>query len=209
MPRELLEALIHQKGNHDFGSSSLNQHIALEALESGLYAEQVRRLCESYRAKRDAMLESLERHMPRLAGPAFSPSPCTRGEGGGEGSSGSARNAPHPILRKLPEDRERGKEGGIRWTRPNGGLYVWVTLPESIDTSRDGALFKSCIDRGVIYVPGDYCFQPDESGQVPKNFMRLSFGQVAPDKIEPGIARLCEAIASQLATGNKQLATIP
>jgi DNA-binding transcriptional MocR family regulator len=58
----------------------------------------------------------------------------------------------------------------------------------------------------VIYVPGDYCFQPDESGKIPRHHMRLSFGQVAPDQIEPGIARLCEAIASSLASGRSQLA---
>jgi 2-aminoadipate transaminase len=154
LPADLFEAVMHQKGNHDFGSSSLNQQIALEALQSGLYGRQVERLCESYRKKRDAMLESLEEHMPG--------------------------------------------DQGIRWTHPHGGLYVWVTLPPTIDTSRGGELFKACVDRGVIYVPGDYCFQADESRRVPKNYMRLSFGQVAPDQIKPGIVKLCEAISAQL-----------
>ncbi|MGA3066051.1 MAG: PLP-dependent aminotransferase family protein [Tepidisphaeraceae bacterium] len=154
LPREVLEAVVHQKGNHDFGSSSLTQHIALEALESGLYGEQVRRLVASYRAKRDAMLGALEKHMPR--------------------------------------------EAGIAWTRPEGGLYVWVTLPGSVDTSRGGALFDDCVGRGAIYVPGEYCFQADESGRIAKNFMRLSFGQVAPEQIEPGIGRLAEAVSARL-----------
>ena len=43
---------------------------------------------------------------------------------------------------------------------------------------------------GVIYVPGDYAFQPDETGHVPRNHIRLSFGQVAIEQIEPGIERL-------------------
>jgi DNA-binding transcriptional MocR family regulator len=46
----------------------------------------------------------------------------------------------------------------------------------------------------VIYVPGDYCFQPDEKGFVPRNHLRLSFGQVDPQQIEPGISRLGEAL---------------
>ncbi len=222
MPPDVLEAVMHQKGNHDFGSSSLAQHIALEAMQSGLYQEQVKRLCESYRKKRDAMLESLKKHMPAAASP-LSPSPCTQGEGWGEGSAGRAgiaphpnplpeyrergQESPHPILRKPAEDRERGQDEEIHWTHPHGGLYIWLTLPPGIDTSREAPLFKSCVDRGVIYVPGDYCFQPDETGRLPKNFMRLSFGQVAPDQIEPGIAKLSDAISSQLATGNWQLAT--
>jgi 2-aminoadipate transaminase len=154
MPADFLEAVLHQKGNHDFGSPSLCQHIALEAMQSGLYAEQVKRLCDSYQKKRDAMLAALEKYLP--------------------------------------------KDHGIHWTRPSGGLYVWLTLPESIDTSRAGKLFRVCVDRGVIYVPGDYCFQPDDSGKIPRNHLRLSFGQVAPDQIEPGIRRLSQAIESQL-----------
>jgi 2-aminoadipate transaminase len=163
MPGDLLEAVLHQKGNHDFGSASLNQHIALEAMNNGMYDEQVRVLCDSYRQKRDAMLKALEQRMPKSA--------------------------------------------GISWTRPSGGLYVWVTLPREINTSRGEKLFDACVKRGVMYVPGDYCFQPDEHGKIPTHHLRLSFGQVAPDQIEPGIGRLAEAVAELLATGNRQLAT--
>jgi DNA-binding transcriptional MocR family regulator len=49
-----------------------------------------------------------------------------------------------------------------------------------------------------LYVPGDYCFQPDENGLVPRNHLRLSFGQVAPENIEPGIRRLASVIHSLL-----------
>ena len=50
MPTDLLEAVLHQKGNHDFGSPSLAQHIAAEAMTSGLYDQHVQRLCAAYRA---------------------------------------------------------------------------------------------------------------------------------------------------------------
>jgi 2-aminoadipate transaminase len=154
LPPELLEAVVHQKGNHDFGSASLTQHIAAEAMNGGLYYEHVKRLCESYRHKRDAILDSLQRYSP--------------------------------------------KNDGISWTHPAGGLYVWVTLPPHCDASRDSALFAESTRRGVLYVPGDYSFQPDETGRVPKNHLRLSFGQVDPQQIEPGIKRFCEALTTVL-----------
>ena len=146
MPVDLLEAVLHQKGNHDFGSASLTQHVVLEAMTSGLYEQQVCVLCDSYRRKRDAMLDALSRYMPASA--------------------------------------------GIHWTQPAGGLYIWLTLPPNIDTSRYSLLFQGCVRRGVLYVPGDYSFQPDDNGQIPHHHLRLSFGQVSPQQIEPGIQRL-------------------
>src|SRR5581483_3146033 len=89
------------------------------------------------------------------------------------------------------------------WTHPDGGLYVWLTLPESIDTSRGGEMFRRCVEHGVIYVPGDYCFQPDESGAIPHHHLRLSFGQVAPEKIEPGIHRLADVVTDLLKSNRK------
>ena len=94
--------------------------------------------------------------------------------------------------------RHMPQEPAIHWTYPHGGLYVWLTLPQSIDTSRTGPMFGKCIDAGVLYVPGEYCFQPDATGAVPRNHIRLSFGQVAPDQIEPGIERLASVVRGQL-----------
>ena len=85
---------------------------------------------------------------------------------------------------------------GVTWTHPSGGLYVWVTLPTGMDASRTSSLFRMCVEKGVLYVPGDYCFQADENGVLPRNHLRLSFGQVAPDQIGPGIQRLAQAIAA-------------
>jgi 2-aminoadipate transaminase len=175
-PPDLRDAILHQKGNHDFGSANLSQQIALETMRDGSYARHVEVLKVEYRRKRDLMLAALERHMA----------------------------GPHPD--PLPEYREREKD--IHWTHPHGGLYVWLTLPASIDTSRQGAMFQSCIERGVMYVPGDYSFQPDPNGHVPKNHLRLSFGQVAAEQINEGIARLASVVRSvhwQLPTGNWQL----
>jgi 2-aminoadipate transaminase len=155
MPDDLLHAVIQQKGNHDFGSANLTQHIALEALRDGSYRRHVADLQHAYRAKRDAMLAALQGYMPP----------------------------------------------GIHWTTPHGGLYFWLTLPPAVDTARGSPFFKQCVERGVLYVPGDYCFQPDEqTGRIPRNHLRLSFGQVAPDQIVPGIERLASVVAEQVET---------
>lgn len=164
MPDDLLHAVIQQKGNHDFGSANVSQHIALESFRDGSYHRHVELLRGSYRAKRDAMLAALDRFLPA-----------------------------HPD---------------IHWTRPHGGLYVWLTLPQSIDTSRGGEMFRTCVDRGVIYVPGDYCFQADANGWLPRNQLRLSFGQVAPDQVEPGIERLASVVKELVNRGSTELAEV-
>ncbi|MDB5331146.1 MAG: PLP-dependent aminotransferase family protein [Phycisphaerales bacterium] len=165
MPDDLLHAVLQQKGNHDFGSANLTQHIALQALRDGSYDRHVDVLVHSYRAKRDAILAAMDRYMP--------------------------------------------KADGLTWTHPHGGLYVWLTLPERVDTSRQGPMFQSCIAHGVMYVPGDYCFQPDESGKIPRNHLRLSFGQVDPSQIVPGIERLAAVIKEQLSPASEQSSPAP
>jgi DNA-binding transcriptional MocR family regulator len=97
-------------------------------------------------------------------------------------------------------DKHLGKQSAIHWTHPHGGLYVWLTLPKSIDTSRQGPLYPRCLQTGVLYVPGVYCFHADpHTRRCPTNHIRLSFGQVPLQDIEPGIARLAAAIKHPLA----------
>ncbi len=59
LPRDLMKSALRIKGNHDFGSANLNQHIALQLLKTGSYDRHVIALREAYRAKRDAMVEAL------------------------------------------------------------------------------------------------------------------------------------------------------
>jgi len=70
------------------------------------------------------------------------------------------------------------------WTHPQGGLFVWVTLPEYIDT---GSMLTVALENGVIYTPGD-SFYPNASNG--KNSMRLAFCFAKPDKIREAIRRL-------------------
>ena len=93
----------------------------------------------------------------------------------------------------------RTRHPGLTWTHPHGGLYVWLTLPVSVDTSRKGPLYPRCVEAGVLYVPGVYCFHANPGvGRCPSHHVRLSFGQVPPDDIEPGIERLAGAVRAVL-----------
>lgn len=88
-----------------------------------------------------------------------------------------------------------------RWTRPRGGLYVWLVLPEEVDTTRRGALFNECVRRGVLYVPGEYCFPPETEARAsdplggPRNTLRLTFGNVSPAALSAAVDRLADALA--------------
>ena len=68
---------------------------------------------------------------------------------------------------------------GVKWLRPNGGLYVWMQLPEEIPASPNGPLFETAIQEGVLYVPGAYCY-PTSGEPVRHNTLRLSFGVQTP-----------------------------
>ncbi len=83
---------------------------------------------------------------------------------------------------------------GASWTRPGGGLYVYLTLPEWMDTGPDGPLFAAAMSEGMMYVPGQYCYGPDPRRQPERNHMRLTFATVRPEEIDEGVARLGRAI---------------
>jgi len=72
-----------------------------------------------------------------------------------------------------------------RWTRPKGGLFIWLTLPEGVDAAD---LREKAFDAGVGYMPGER-FSP--SGEE-KNSLRLCFGYMSPDDITEGIRVLAE-----------------
>jgi 2-aminoadipate transaminase len=72
---------------------------------------------------------------------------------------------------------------GVRWTRPRGGLFLWVELPDWMDT---GELLKEGIKEKVAFVPGTSFF-PNGGG---RNTMRLNFSNASEQNIREGIARL-------------------
>jgi 2-aminoadipate transaminase len=87
----------------------------------------------------------------------------------------------------------------VQWTRPNGGLFVWMTVPEMLDTGFDGPLFQSCLQEQVLYVPGVHAFAT-EPEPVPTNHLRLTFGVPSEAELVEGARRLGTALRGCLAS---------
>jgi 2-aminoadipate transaminase len=81
---------------------------------------------------------------------------------------------------------------GVRFTRPRGGLFVWVELPQGMDTTK---FVRQAVDRGVLFPPGAG-FYRDGTGL---NTMRLNFSNQPPDRIREGVKRLGVVIREQFA----------
>jgi 2-aminoadipate transaminase len=82
---------------------------------------------------------------------------------------------------------------GVEWIRPAGGLYVWLRLPQAIDSGIDGPLFPRAIAEGMLYVPGECCY-PREGCPRPRNMIRLSFGVPSIAEIGLGVEALGRAL---------------
>jgi 2-aminoadipate transaminase len=86
----------------------------------------------------------------------------------------------------------------VTWTHPQGGLFLWVTLPPGSDCNE---LLQEAIKRDVAFVPGD-CFFPGEEG---KRHLRLNFSNATLDQIREGVHRLSIAVKAQLAANGLAL----
>jgi 2-aminoadipate transaminase len=90
----------------------------------------------------------------------------------------------------------------LKWTVPNGGFYVWVTLPENLDSK---SMLPRAVKELVAYTPGT-AFYADGNG---RNNMRLSFCYPTPDFIREGIRRLSTVINAELELLNTFSQTAP
>jgi len=149
LPPEVREPILHLKGNHDFGSAHLVQHLLAELIDRGEYQRQRERLRPLYRHKRDVMLEELAATL--------------------------------------------GQEDGVRWSRPAGGLYVWLSFAD-LDTGPQGALAQAALEEGVLYVPGEFAYLPADGERPPHHACRLSFSVASPEQVREGIRRLHRAV---------------
>jgi 2-aminoadipate transaminase len=77
------------------------------------------------------------------------------------------------------------------WARPQGGLFLWVTLPPTVDTT---ALLPVAVEHNVAFVPGA-AFYP---GGGTNSSFRLNFSNARPEQIEEGMRRLGEVVAQAL-----------
>ena len=90
-------------------------------------------------------------------------------------------------------DREFGDAAGVEWSRPRGGLYVWVSLPGGSNTDFDGPLWREAVERQkVMYVPGEVAFAAEPGKE--HRHMRLSFGVLGEADIAEAVRRLAEAV---------------
>ena len=144
--QDVISRLVLMKQAADLHSATLNQ-MAVASVAATVFDAHTDTLRQTYRQRRDAMLEALERHMP----------------------------------------------DGVSWTRPEGGMFVWVTLPKFMDGA---ALLRHALEsQRVAFVPGQ-AFHADKSGA---NTLRLSFSLADAQKIEDGIERLGIALRETMA----------
>lgn len=95
------------------------------------------------------------------------------------------------TIRKIYKERrdtmldalEEHMPQGVKWTHPQGGLFLWATLPHGLDSTE---ILKDAIKQKVAYVPGD-SFHPNGGG---KDTIRFNFSYCKPDLINEGIFRL-------------------
>ena len=144
-PKEVIRKLSLAKQGTDLHTSTFNQIVAHEVGQHGFIDRHVKVIQDTYRVRRDAMLDALDEHMPE----------------------------------------------GVSWTKPQGGLFLWVTLPQQFNATE---MLQEAIAEKVAYVPGEF-FHPDGSG---KNTMRLNFSFCNPELINEGISRLGKAFKKKL-----------
>ena len=144
-PPPVMEKVVLGKQASDLCSSTLTQYFVNEYFGEGRWGAYIDSLIEVYRARRDAMLESLERHFPPQA----------------------------------------------TWTTPEGGLFVWATLPDYFDTTD---LLARALRENVAFVPGAAAFV-DGRGT---GSMRLNFSGSTEDEIREGIRRIGEVASEQV-----------
>jgi 2-aminoadipate transaminase len=104
-----------------------------------------------------------------------------------------------PTIRKLYADQCQVMldalteffPSSVTWTRPEGGMFIWVTLPRHIDSMK---LLDEAVAQHVAFVPG----APFYANAPEQNTFRLSFVTVPPEKIRDGVARLAKLIAAKL-----------
>jgi DNA-binding transcriptional MocR family regulator len=105
------------------------------------------------------------------------------------------------IARILPVYRERRDAmlaaldaempAGVRWTRPQGGLFLWMTLPESLNAR---TLLDECVRQNVAFVPGG-AFFPNGGNE---NTLRLNYSNMPVERIREGVRRLAASVAREL-----------
>src|SRR3954469_23893920 len=145
-PPPVLEKINLGKQAADLCSSTLSQLMVTAYFEQTHWRDYIDSVAETYRARRDTMLDALAEHFPAQA----------------------------------------------EWTRPSGGLFIWATLPDFIDTTD---LLARALRENVAFVPGAAAYL-DGRGH---NAMRLNFSAVDEGDIREGVRRIGKVVNEQVA----------
>ncbi|MCB1446251.1 MAG: PLP-dependent aminotransferase family protein [Rhizobiaceae bacterium] len=141
----VIRKLVLVKQAADLHSSTINQMVIGDVAAS-VFEAQVKRIRETYSARRDRMLSALDKAMP----------------------------------------------AGVEWSRPEGGMFVWMTLPKGMDGA--ALLARAIRDYRIAFVPGK-AFHADGSGE---NTLRLSFSCASFQMIDEGISRLGDLVRREM-----------
>ena len=144
-PPPVMEKVVLGKQASDLCTSTLTQYFVREYFSEGRWSEYVQSLRDLYRARRDAMLDALDRHFPPQA----------------------------------------------EWTQPGGGLFIWATLPDYIDTTD---LLARALRENVAFVPGQAAYVDGRGA----GSMRLNFSASGEDEIDEGVRRIGAVVWEQL-----------
>jgi 2-aminoadipate transaminase len=87
------------------------------------------------------------------------------------------------------EELEKQMPSYVKYTKPEGGMFIWAELPETMDATE---MLDTAVDAGVAYVPGEYFYATDEEAK--KNTMRLNYTIMKDEQIIEGVKRLAEVI---------------
>jgi len=96
-----------------------------------------------------------------------------------------------PKLKAMLEALQEHMPSAFSWTKPSGGMFVWVSGPSSLNTTD---MLEKAVSNGVVYVPSE-AFYPDRSV---KNAMRLDFTFVSTSEIIEGIRRLAKTCSEAI-----------
>ena len=98
------------------------------------------------------------------------------------------------------EALEAGLPGSFRWSRPEGGMFVWLEGPPGMDMD---AVNQKAVERGVAAVPGRYFFAAPGQGE---NTLRLNFTSSDPPTLKRAVSVLCAILRESVSAPRKTAA---
>jgi 2-aminoadipate transaminase len=141
-PQEVIARLVQLKQGADLHTSTFCQMVAYEVASEGFLDDNILRLREVYRQRRDAMLAAMDKHFP----------------------------------------------DEVSWTKPEGGLFLWLTLPGGLDSKE---VLAAALEQKVAFVPGSAFYVNGYDGS---RHCRLNYSCSNPELIEEGIRRLGQVL---------------